>query len=148
MKIARLFKLMTQGSFRVHFSQFGEDVILHKLFGRKFANGFYIDVGAHHPFRQSNTAYFWLLGWRGVNVDASRKAIELFRRIRPKDVSLWRAVVDDKTASEQTEITLYSRSDLDLSATCDETLAAERAHSGNPLCHVLRCRKLFMSMLG
>ena len=90
----------------------GEDVILHKLFGSKFANGFYIDVGAHHPFRQSNTAYLWLLGWNGVNVDASRKAIDLFRKVRPGDENVWTAVVDEATAAKQTEITLHSNQEV------------------------------------
>jgi FkbM family methyltransferase len=126
MKISRILKFIHQGSLRVHFSQYGEDVILHKLFGSKFSEGFYIDVGAHHPFRQSNTAYLWLMGWAGVNVDASKKAIEIFRRVRPNDVNVWSAVVDEETASRQKEITLYSNLELDLGATCDPSLAAQR----------------------
>ncbi len=126
MKISRLIKLLWQGSLRVHFSQYGEDVILHKLFGSKFSEGFYIDVGAHHPFRQSNTAYLWLLGWNGVNVDASAAAIRVFERVRSGDVNLWSAVVDEDTAAKQTQITLYSNKAIDLGATCDETLARER----------------------
>jgi len=126
MKLSRLTKFFHQGSLRVHFSQYGEDVILHKLFGSKFANGFYIDVGAHHPFRQSNTAYLWLLGWNGVNVDASKKAIELFRRARPNDQNLWFAVVDEDTAQSQREIMLFSNKEIDLGATCDPVLAKER----------------------
>lgn len=126
MKLSRLTKFFHQGSLRVHFSQYGEDVILHKLFGSKFSNGFYIDVGAHHPFRQSNTAYLWLLGWNGVNVDASKKAIELFRRARPNDQNLWFAVVDEDTAQSQREIMLFSNKEIDLGATCDPVLAKER----------------------
>ena len=127
MKISRLIKLLWQGSLRVHFSQYGEDVILHKLFGSKFRDGFYIDVGAHHPFRQSNTAYLWLLGWNGVNVDASAAAIKVFNQIRSQDVNLWSAVVDEDTAAKQNQITLYSNKEIDLGATCDEALAVIRA---------------------
>lgn len=127
MKLKRILKLFSsQGSLRCHFSQFGEDIILHKLFGRKYSDGFYIDVGAHHPFRQSNTAYLWLMGWKGVNVDASKKAIALFNKIRPQDTNVWAAVVDDETRSKQSEITLYSNNDIDLSATCNPELAYER----------------------
>ena len=40
------------------YSQEGEDMILKRLFeGQKF--GFYVDVGAHHPKRFSNTYYFY-----------------------------------------------------------------------------------------
>ena len=126
MKISRILKFFNEGSIRVHFSQYGEDVILHKLFGSKFSEGFYVDVGAHHPFRQSNTAYLWLLGWNGINVDASKTCIEKFNKVRTKDLNIWSAVVDDATAREKSEITLYSNLDVDLGATCDPKLAAER----------------------
>ena len=126
MKLSRILKFIHQGSLRIHFSQYGEDVALHKLFGSKFSDGFYIDVGAHHPFRQSNTAYLWLLGWNGVNVDANRRAIELFRRARPDDENVWTAVVDEATANRQSEITLHSSRDIDLCATCDPGIARER----------------------
>jgi hypothetical protein len=127
MKPLRILKLFSpQGSVRCHFSQYGEDVILHKLFGKKFSNGFYIDVGAHHPFRQSNTAYLWLMGWKGVNVDASKKAISVFNSVRPQDINHWAAVVDDETYSKQSEILLYSNLELDLGATCNQELAKER----------------------
>ena len=127
MKASRILKLLSlHGSVRCHFSQYGEDVILHKLFGSKFSDGFYIDVGAHHPFRQSNTAYLWLMGWRGVNVDASKKAIDTFNKVRKNDVNIWSAVVDDETASTHKEITLYSNQELDLGATCNSELAKNR----------------------
>ena len=37
-----------------YFSQEGEDIILQRIFERK-KQGFYVDVGAFHPFRFSNT---------------------------------------------------------------------------------------------
>jgi FkbM family methyltransferase len=126
MKIFRLLKFLNEGSIRVHFSQYGEDVILHKLFGSKFSEGFYVDVGAHHPFRQSNTAYLWLLGWNGINVDASKTCIKKFNKVRPDDLNIWSAVVDEVTAQEKSEITLYSNFSVDLGATCDPKLATER----------------------
>lgn len=51
-------------------------------------DGFYIDIGAHHPFRFSNTAFFHSLGWRGLNVDANPAAIDLFRQYRPGDINV------------------------------------------------------------
>jgi len=126
MKLSRVFKFLRGGSIRVHFSQYGEDVILHKLFGRKFSTGFYVDVGAHHPFRQSNTAYLWLMGWRGINVDASKSSIKHFNRVRTSDLNIWSAVVGEAVAHENTEIALYSSQDIDLCATCDPSLASER----------------------
>ena len=58
----------------IHFGNYGEDLILHRLFDRTYRNGFYVDLGAYHPFRFSNTAYFYLKGWNGINVDANENA--------------------------------------------------------------------------
>ena len=89
---SRFLSFLRYGGLRGHFSQYGEDVFLHKFF-RGQRNGFYIDVGAHHPFQLSNTAYLWANGWNGVNVDASSAAIRLFNRVRPSDLKIHAAVV-------------------------------------------------------
>lgn len=69
------------------YSQDGEDLILDRLFERK-ATGFYVDVGAHHPVRFSNSYLFYRRGWRGINIDAMPGSMEPFRRVRPKDINL------------------------------------------------------------
>jgi|GEM_PF-6495962 len=43
------------------FSQEGEDAILWRIFERQTI-GFYVDIGAHHPQRFSNTYRFYLRG--------------------------------------------------------------------------------------
>jgi FkbM family methyltransferase len=50
--------------------------------------GFYVDVGAHHPFRFSNTFYFYKKGWNGINIDAMPESMKLFDRFRPRDINL------------------------------------------------------------
>ena len=70
-----------------HYSQEGEDIILSRIFEGK-ANGFYIDVGAHHPKRFSNTYLFYRRGWRGVNIDAMPGSMDLFNKIRPNDINV------------------------------------------------------------
>ena len=40
----------------------GEDVFLDFLFGENKRKGFYIDVGAHHPKKISNTYFFYKKG--------------------------------------------------------------------------------------
>ena len=40
------------------YSQEGEDMVLQRIFAQK-EYGFYIDVGAHHPKRFSNTYLFY-----------------------------------------------------------------------------------------
>lgn len=68
------------------FSQCGEDMIARYYLNRK--KGFYVDIGAYHPKKISNTFYFYLRGWRGINIDGSKKAIALFKKARPKDINL------------------------------------------------------------
>ncbi len=69
------------------FSQFGEDLVLLKLFKEK-NNGIYVDVGAHHPYRYSNTYLLHKKGWRGVNIDPNPHTIELFEKARPNDQNI------------------------------------------------------------
>lgn len=69
------------------YSQDGEDMILRRVFERK-PSGFYVDIGAHHPFRFSNTCYFHRLGWRGINIDPNPDAIAAFVRARPSDTNI------------------------------------------------------------
>lgn len=66
----------------------GEDIILRSKFGEKETAGFYVDVGAHHPKRFSNTYYFYKKGWRGINIDAMPGSMEAFNRIRRRDINL------------------------------------------------------------
>jgi len=69
------------------YSMEGEDVILKRfLLHRK--NGFYIDIGAHHPYRFSNTFLFYKEGWKGINIDAMPDSMKLFNRFRKRDINL------------------------------------------------------------
>lgn len=84
------------------FSQEGEDMILRRLFENR-ERGFYVDVGAHHPQRFSNTYFFYLRGWRGINIDAMPGSMVPFEKLRPEDTNIEAAISD---FSE--ELTYYS----------------------------------------
>ncbi len=73
--------------FNLHYSQNGEDAVLYRAFPRKY-KGFYVDVGAHHPMRFSNTYYFYKLGWSGINIDPSSTFSNDFSKIRSRDINL------------------------------------------------------------
>lgn len=79
--------------FKMSYAQEGEDMLLSRIFGDR-ASGFYVDVGAHHPEKFSNTYYFYLQGWRGINIDAMPGSMEGFRLKRPEDINLEFAVSD------------------------------------------------------
>ena len=51
-------------------------------------NGFYIDAGCYHPIRLSNTKFLHDKGWEGINIDISKKSIDLFNIVRKKDINL------------------------------------------------------------
>lgn len=72
---------------QVHYSQNGEDILARSLFpaGHK---GLYVDIGAHHPYRISNTYLFFKSGWQGINIDPNPETIKQFKRARPKDINL------------------------------------------------------------
>lgn len=69
------------------YSQEGEDMILQRIFADK-ERGFYVDVGAHHPRRFSNTYKLYKLGWRGINIEPNPDAFNLFVKERPSDINL------------------------------------------------------------
>lgn len=74
------------------YSQYGEDACLRGFMDVRCRDrayrGFWVDVGAHHPTRFSNTRMFSEMGWTGINVDAMSDAMDLFRKRRPRDVNV------------------------------------------------------------
>ncbi|MFT3694670.1 MAG: FkbM family methyltransferase [Kofleriaceae bacterium] len=86
-QLRRLRDVLPGGQGRVSFSQEGEDLILARMFEER-PTGFYVDVGAHHPLRFSNTQLLYRRGWRGVNIDASPGSMAAFREHRPRDLNL------------------------------------------------------------
>lgn len=73
-------------SFRSYSSE-GEDMILRKIFYGK-EKGFYVDIGAFHPKKASNTYYFYKKGWKGINIDAMPGSMRLFNKLRKRDINL------------------------------------------------------------
>lgn len=105
-------------------SQEGEDIILRRIFENK-KTGFYVDIGAFHPYRFSNTYYFYLRGWRGINIDANPQSIELFNKFRKRDINLNLAIGLNKA-----KMKYYMFNEPALN-TFDESLAKERDNTLN-----------------
>jgi FkbM family methyltransferase len=87
---------------KTSFAQEGEDMIMNRFFEHK-AKGVYVDVGAHHPFRFSNTAFFYRKGWTGINIDPLPSAAPLFKKYRKRDVNIQKGV-----SLEEKQLTYYS----------------------------------------
>jgi FkbM family methyltransferase len=114
-----------QRHYRHSYAQEGEDLILAEIFGPK-RNGFFVDVGAHHPRRFSNTYHFYKFrGWRGINIDAMPGGMRAFDRVRPDDINIEAAVSD---VSVTLPFFVFNETALN---TFDPALAAERDGFGD-----------------
>ncbi len=107
----------------VSFSQEGEDLLLRRFFPDR-DHGFFVDVGAHHPIRFSNTWRLYLRGWNGINIDATPGSMELFMRLRPRDINMECAVSE---RSESLRFHLFKEKALN---TFDSSLAANYVKHG------------------
>ena len=77
----------------ISFSQEGEDILIKRLLKTLYSEvGSYVDVGAFHPRRFSNTAHYYMRGWNGINIEPNPNAIQLFENERPRDVNLSLAI--------------------------------------------------------
>ena len=72
---------------RLSFSQDGEDMLMANLVDMT-RQGFYIDIGALHPIRYSNTMFFYMSGWKGINIDATPGSMDLFKKYRKRDINI------------------------------------------------------------
>jgi FkbM family methyltransferase len=106
-----------------YYSQDGEDVVLRAFYEGK-CDGFYVDIGAHHPLRFSNTQLFYENGWTGLNIDANPKSIKEFNKIRHRDINVEIGVSD---ASGKMEYYSFTEPALN---SFDKTLAQERIDGG------------------
>lgn len=73
--------------YKKSYAQEGEDLVVDRLLlGKK--NGFYVEIGAHHPFRFSNTYFFYKRGWSGICIDPLPGTKKSFNKSRPRDVAV------------------------------------------------------------
>lgn len=86
-KVLAPFRINFFPSYNSSHSQFGEDMLIRGHFGSR-KNGFYVDIGAHHPVYYSNTYHFYLKGWNGVNIEATPEVINLFNQLRSRDKNI------------------------------------------------------------
>ena len=81
------------GNGPTYYSQFYEDYILGYVFKGQ-TRGFYVDVGANDPDDSSVTKYFYLAGWRGINIEPIPELVEKLNHSRPEDANVGVAISD------------------------------------------------------
>lgn len=73
------------------YAQHGEDLDLYAEWRKlrpEAARGVYVDVGANHPSRLSNTYLLYRRGWSGVTIEPNLHLVHLHRQFRPRDAQL------------------------------------------------------------
>ncbi|MEM1157459.1 MAG: FkbM family methyltransferase [Verrucomicrobiota bacterium] len=74
---------------KISFAQNGEDLIIWQaLSACQIKEPFYLDIGAHHPRKLSNTMLFYLFGFRGMNIEPDPDLFAEFPKSRPEDLNL------------------------------------------------------------
>jgi len=122
----------------ISFSQEGEDLVINRFLNNQ-EKGFYVDIGAHHPIRFSNTYKFYLMGWRGINIDAMPGSMSLFNQIRPNDTNLELAV-----SNKPETLTYYIFNEPALNTFSEEEA---KSHENNNLYHIIDKKNIKMSTL-
>lgn len=112
---------LRQQRLRGTYSQAGEDALVLELLG---ASGLYLDIGANHPFKGSNTYLLYEHGWSGLTVDPIKLLCEQHRRLRPRDVCL-NAAVSDRPGQE-----IFHELNPSGFSTFDTRAADELTHAG------------------
>lgn len=104
-----------------------EDMIAANFIDKEI--GFYVDIGAYHPKRFSNTFYFYKKGWRGINVDGAAEAIRLLKKHRKKDISIQALMGKDAEP-----VTFYEFAQRELNTTVKESLPdIKKYHDQTPV---------------
>jgi FkbM family methyltransferase len=71
----------------ISYAQNLEDVILNRVF-REVESGFYVDVGAWDPDRDSVTRHFYEKDWAGINIEPIEYYYKRLEKMRPRDINL------------------------------------------------------------
>ncbi len=93
--------------YKISYAQNFEDLVLAGLL-KDVQQGFYVDVGANHPERDSVTRIFYDRGWSGINVEPNDQLFAELQVQRPRDINVCAAA-----ASQPGTLTLRIYEGLD-----------------------------------
>jgi FkbM family methyltransferase len=111
------------------YAQLGEDLILQRIFIKllfypKGYIGTYFDVGAYHPFNDSNTYFLYKQKWKGFVFDVSEVSCEQLRMHRERD-SVFNVAVGRENLES---CTIYMKNDSDSDQSKVNTLYPSQKH--------------------
>jgi len=122
------------------YSQEGEDLILHRILYGEIDKGYYVDVGAHHPKRFSNTYFFYKKGWHGINIEPMPGSKKIFDKYRPKDINL-----EIPINSKEDELTYYMFNDPALNGFLKESSIHKNELKGYKIVDTIKMRTRTLS---
>lgn len=105
----------------ISYAQNFEDVMLWRAL-KLFGPGFYIDIGANHPTRDSVTRSLYERGWRGINIEPVLHYYESLCADRPEDINLCVAVGD-----QESELVFFESPETGLSTLSLEMAERQKA---------------------
>ena len=126
-KFATTIRCPTRGAFGngpTYYSQFYEDYILGYVF-KDQKSGFYVDVGANDPDESSVTKYFYLAGWRGINIEPIPELVAKLNKSRPEDTNNGVAI-----SNRPGELTFYKGVNASGLSTLSPKIAASHRAKG------------------
>jgi len=112
---------------KVHYSQFGEDIVLKELLKKekiKKYQGFFVDVGCYHPKKFSNTYLLYKSGWSGINIDMEADKISLFNMARSRDWNVLSPISDKKE-----KVNVYRFGKFGVGSTIDYKFAVDTGNA-------------------
>lgn len=87
--LKKIKKRLTKTVYKRSYSQSGEDMIVDFIFKtRNINNPTYLDIGAHHPYFLSNSAFFYKKECRGINIEPNPHLFKAFPKYRVEDINL------------------------------------------------------------
>jgi FkbM family methyltransferase len=96
LRLKIIFSSILEPYSNLYWSQEGEDILIKRIFANK-KNGFYVDIGAHHSSRFSNTYKLYKENyWSGVNIDPSISSYLDLKKKRKRDININIGISDKK----------------------------------------------------
>lgn len=83
------------------YSQYKQDIILNEKYFKNSNKGFFLDIGANHPTKFSNTyLYETKMNWKGICIEPQEDMYKLLTEQRPNSIVINTGVYSEKTELE------------------------------------------------
>ncbi len=115
------------GAFRLDvsksWSEYGEDQILADELREYLNSGYYLDCGANHPTKGSNTFKLYCMGMRGITIEPNPTLSRLHSKYRPGDIQLTAAAGESNGVAVFYNMATHGLSTLSKDY-CDQLIAS------------------------